>query len=48
MTGPEGAIREMKKYGQNGKASLAQKVKYANNVYKSIVGDTTPLPLVKL
>lgn len=33
MTGPEGAIKEMEKYGQNGKASLAQKIKYANDVY---------------
>lgn len=40
MTGPEGAIKEMEKYGQNGKASLAQKIKYANDVYNWANGNT--------
>ena len=44
MTGPEGAIKEMEKYGQNGKASLAQKIKYANDVYNLAKGNTLVVP----
>ena len=38
MVGPEGAVREMNRYGQNGAASRAQKIKYANGVYDAFFG----------
>ena len=48
MVGPDKAITEMQKYGQNGKASLAQKIKYANDIYNGTYGNNSMrAPIIK-
>lgn len=45
MGGPDAAIREMKKYGQNGEVSMAEGIEFANRLLKNYV-PAKPEPVV--